>query len=147
MQWFIDVITKRYAQFDGRARRKEFWMYVLFWFIGSVIFGILDQILGLDFKSGSGSNALRAGGWLEYIYYLVLLVPTIAVSVRRMHDKDRSGWWVLIWLIPCIGWIWFIVWQAQEGTPGDNRFGPDPKGGERFGQPGAGPAEPGYPTV
>jgi uncharacterized membrane protein YhaH (DUF805 family) len=147
MQWFIDVITKRYAQFSGRARRKEFWMYVLFYVIGSIILGILDQILGLDFKQTSGSSTIRSGGWLETIYGLALLVPTIAVAVRRMHDKDRSGWWVLIWLIPCVGTIWFIVWQAQEGTPGDNRFGPDPKAAERFGQPGAGPAEPGYPTV
>jgi uncharacterized membrane protein YhaH (DUF805 family) len=139
MQWFIDVITKRYAQFDGRARRKEFWMYVLFYVIGALIFSILDRILGLDYGSG-----YRRSGWLSNIYWLALIVPTIAVSVRRMHDKNRSGWWVLIWLIPCVGQIWFIVWQAQEGTPGDNRFGPDPKAAERFGQP---PAEPGYPTV
>jgi uncharacterized membrane protein YhaH (DUF805 family) len=147
MQWFIDVVTKRYAQFSGRARRKEFWMYVLFYLVGSIIVGILDRILGLDFQSGG--NGVRSGGWLSTIYGLALLVPTIAVAVRRMHDKDRSGWWVLIWLIPCVGWIWFIVWQAQEGTPGDNRFGPDPKAAERgqgFGGP-AGPAEPGYPTV
>lgn len=145
MQWFIDVITKRYAQFSGRARRKEFWMYVLFYLIGSIIVGIIDRILGLDFENGG----FRSGGWLSSIYGLALLVPTIAVSVRRMHDKDRSGWWVLIWLIPCVGWIWFIIWQAQEGTIGDNQYGPDPKAAERgqgFGQPG-GPTEPGYPTV
>ncbi|GAA1702367.1 DUF805 domain-containing protein [Kribbella sp. NPDC056951] len=149
MHWFTDVITKRYAQFSGRARRKEFWMFALISFVISIILGILDQLLGLDFKSGSGSTAVRSGGWLETIFGLAVLIPTIAVAVRRMHDKNRSGWWVLIWLIPCIGWIWFIVWQAQEGDAGDNQYGPDPKAAERgqgFGGPG-GPAEPGYPTV
>ncbi|WP_405058205.1 DUF805 domain-containing protein [Kribbella sp. NBC_01505] len=146
MHWFTDVITKRYAQFSGRARRKEFWMFILFSFVISIILGILDRILGLDFET----NGRTSGGWLQTIYGLAVLIPTIAISVRRMHDRDRSGWWVLIWLIPCIGQIWFIVWQALDGTPSDNRFGPDPKAAERgpgFGPGGAGPAEPGYPTV
>jgi uncharacterized membrane protein YhaH (DUF805 family) len=145
MQWFIDVVTKRYAQFSGRARRKEFWMYVLFYFIGSIIVGILDRILGLDFTS---SNSFRSGGWLSTIYWLALLIPSIAVGVRRLHDTNRTGWWILLWLT-CIGIIVLIIFWALEGTPGDNKYGPDPKAAERgmgFGGPG-GPAEPGYPTV
>ncbi|MEU4601406.1 DUF805 domain-containing protein [Kribbella sp. NPDC023972] len=141
MQWYIDVL-KKYAVFSGRARRKEYWMFVLFNVIISIILSILDRILGLDFGSGTSSS-----GWLSTIYSLAVLVPSIAVGIRRMHDTNRSGWWILINLIPCVGFIWFIVLAAQEGTAGDNQYGPDPKGAERFGQPGAGPAEPGYPTV
>jgi uncharacterized membrane protein YhaH (DUF805 family) len=142
MQWYIDVI-KKYAVFDGRARRKEFWMFVLFNTIVGIILSVLDTIIGTDFGGRTG------GGWLSTIYYLAVLLPVIGVSIRRMHDTNRSGWWVLIYLIPCIGWIWFIVLAAQEGTVGDNQYGPDPKAAERgqgFGGP-AGPAEPGYPTV
>jgi uncharacterized membrane protein YhaH (DUF805 family) len=142
MQWYIDVL-KKYAVFSGRARRKEYWMFVLFNVIVSIILSILDKILGLDFGSGTSSSS----GWLSTIYSLAVLLPTIGVAIRRMHDTGRSGWWILINLIPCIGWIWFIVLAAQEGNAGDNQYGPDPKAAERFGGPGAGPAEPGYPTV
>ncbi len=139
MQWYIDVL-KKYAVFDGRARRKEYWMFVLFNVIISIILGILDRIIGTDFGNGSS-------GWLSTIYSLAVLLPSIGVAIRRMHDTNRSGWWILINLIPCVGFIWFIVLAAQEGTVGDNQHGPDPKAAERFGQPGPGPAEPGYPTV
>jgi uncharacterized membrane protein YhaH (DUF805 family) len=142
MQWYIDVI-KKYAVFDGRARRKEFWMFTLFNAIVGIILSILDTIIGTDFGGRTG------GGWLSTIYYLAVLLPVIGVSIRRMHDTNRSGWWILIYLVPCVGWIIFIVFAAQEGTIGDNQYGPDPKAAERgqgFGGP-AGPAEPGYPTV
>ena len=142
MQWYIDVL-KKYAVFSGRARRKEYWMFVLFNVIASIILSILDKILGLDFGSGSTSSS----GWLSTIYSLAVLLPTIGVAIRRMHDTGRSGWWILINLIPCIGWIWFIVLAAQEGNAGDNQYGPDPKAAERFGPGGANPQEPGYPTV
>ena len=143
MQWYLDVL-KKYAVFDGRARRKEFCMFTLFSVIISIILGILDQILSLDF---GGSN-MSGGGWLQAIYGLAVLLPTIGVGVRRLHDTNRSGWWMLLYFT-CIGIIVLIVFWAMEGTIGDNRFGPDPKAAERgmgFGQPG-GPAEPGYPTV
>ena len=140
MQWYLDVL-KKYTVFDGRARRKEFWMFALFSTIISIILSIIDRIIGTDFGGNSSS------GWLSTIYSLAVLLPTIGVGIRRMHDTNRSGWWILISLVPCIGWIWYIVLAAQEGTAGDNNYGPDPKAAERFGQPGAGPAEPGYPTV
>ena len=140
MQWYIDVL-KKYAVFSGRARRKEFWMFTLFSIIISLILSIIDHVVGLDYNSGRN-------GVLQSIYGLAVLLPTIGVAIRRMHDTGRSGWWILINLIPCIGWIWFIVLAAQEGNAGDNAYGPDPKAAERFGGPGqAGPAEPGYPTV
>ncbi|MDX2968810.1 DUF805 domain-containing protein [Kribbella solani] len=141
MQWYIDVL-KKYAVFTGRARRKEYWMFVLFSTIISIILSTLDRILGLDFTSSN------SGGWLQTIYSLAILLPGIGVAIRRMHDTGRSGWWILINLIPCVGFIWFIVLAAQEGNAGDNQYGPDPKAAERFGGPGmAGPTEPGYPTV
>jgi len=141
MQWFIDVV-KKYAVFDGRARRKEYWMFVLFYTIIYVILGFVDMVIGT-----SAQNSF--GGLLAGLFGLAVLLPSIGVSIRRMHDTNRSGWWILISLIPCVGWIWFIVLAAQEGTIGDNQYGPDPKAAERgqgFGQAG-GPAEPGYPTV
>ncbi|GAA3122487.1 uncharacterized membrane protein YhaH (DUF805 family) [Kribbella aluminosa] len=140
MQWYIDVL-KKYAVFDGRARRKEYWMFVLFSVVASIILSLIDRILGTTYNNGTS-------GVLQTIYSLAVLLPTIGVAIRRMHDTKRSGWWILINLIPCIGWIWFIVLAAQEGTAGQNEYGPDPKAAERFGGPGqAGPAEPGYPTV
>ncbi|MFI6680414.1 DUF805 domain-containing protein [Kribbella sp. NPDC050470] len=138
MQWYIDVI-KKYAVFDGRARRKEFWMFTLFSFIVSLILVIIDRIIGTTY--GPGNN-----GVLQSIYSLAVLLPTIGVSIRRLHDTNRSGWWLLLWLT-CIGLIVLIIFWALEGNAGDNKHGPDPKAAERFGQPGAGPAEPGYPTV
>jgi uncharacterized membrane protein YhaH (DUF805 family) len=140
MQWYIDVL-KKYAVFGGRARRKEFWMFTLFSIIISLILAIIDRVAGLDYNSGRN-------GVLQSIYGLAVLVPTLAVSWRRLHDTNRSGWWMLLYLT-CIGIIVLIVFWAIEGNAGDNQYGPDPKAAERgqgFGQPG-GPAEPGYPTV
>ncbi len=139
MHWFTDVV-KRYVDFNGRARRKELWMYALFYFIGSIIVGILDRVVGLDYQNG--------GGVLGSIYWVALLLPSLGVQARRLHDTGRSPLWLLLWLT-CIGVIALIVFWVQEGNAGDNQYGPDPKAAERgqgFGGP-AGPAEPGYPTV
>ncbi|WBQ02291.1 DUF805 domain-containing protein [Kribbella sp. CA-293567] len=136
MQWFTDVI-KKYAVFSGRARRKEFWMFVLFSTIISIIIGIVDRLLGLNY----GAN--DSNGVLGTIYTLAILLPSIGVAIRRMHDTGRSGWWVLINLVPCVGFIVFIVFAAQEGNAGDNQYGPDPKAAERFGPGGY----PGYPPA
>lgn len=131
MNWYLKVL-KNYADFSGRARRKEFWMFTLFNIGICIIFGILDGIL----------NAVFSGiGILSYLYLLVVLVPSIAVAVRRLHDTNRSGWWVLIGLtsvigrflpliggvLSIIGGIILLVFYVQNGTPGTNRFGNDPK--------------------
>lgn len=112
MNWYLSAL-KKYAVFGGRARRKEFWYFYLFSFIIATILAILDVL--------AGTGALFLG-----IYYLATLIPTIAVSVRRLHDTDRSGWWILITLIPFIGGIVWIVFCAQESTHGGNRFGSNP---------------------
>ncbi|GAA1125608.1 DUF805 domain-containing protein [Kribbella jejuensis] len=136
MQWYLDVL-KKYVAFDGRARRKEFWMFTLFSVIISVILSIIDHVAGLDFNGGRN-------GVLQSIYGLAVLLPTLSVSWRRLHDTNRSGWWMLLYFT-CIGIIVLIVFWAMEGQAGNNKYGPDPKAAERFGGPGQ--AEPGYPTV
>jgi len=113
MNWYMEVL-KKYATFSGRARRKEFWMFYLFYFIIVVVLSIIEQVIGIP-------------GILSGIYSLALLIPTIAVTVRRLHDTGRSGWWWFIWLVPVIGWIVMIVFMVLEGQPSDNEYGPNPK--------------------
>ena len=116
------VIVERYADFQGRASRSEFWWFVLFYLLLSVVIGLVAAI----------SESL--GGLLNLVVTIGLLVPAIAVQVRRLHDTDRTGWWVLIGLVPLVGTVVLIVFYVQRGTAGDNRFGPDPLGNvaERF---------------
>ena len=121
MHWYIDVL-KKYAVFEGRARRKEYWMFFLFSVVIVTILTVIDEFMGLKFELG-GENL----GFLSTLYYLGIAIPYLAVIVRRLHDTDRSGWWILISLIPLIGGIILLVFTIIEGTKGDNRFGPDPK--------------------
>ena len=135
MDWML-MPLRRYADFTGRSRRKEYWMYVLFLIIVFIVLGFLDSVLGLGGSSSSslstsgeriGGAASFHGGVLTIIGWLATLVPSIAVGVRRLHDTDRSGWWLLIALVPLIGGIVLLVFNLLEGTRGPNRFGPDPK--------------------
>lgn len=114
MNYYLDVL-KKYVVFEGRARRKEFWMFVLFSLIISLVLGVLDSVLKLN-------------GTLGMIYSLAVFLPSLAVSIRRLHDTDRSGWWNLIGLVPVIGFIMLIVFAATDSTPGQNKYGPNPKG-------------------
>jgi uncharacterized membrane protein YhaH (DUF805 family) len=116
VQWYLEVF-KKYAVFDGRAHRTEFWMFVLVSVIISVILAVLDAVLGTN---GAGS------GLLQGLYGLAVLVPSLAVGARRLHDIGRSGWWQLLVLIPLIGAIVLIVWFAQKGDPSPNEHGPNP---------------------
>jgi uncharacterized membrane protein YhaH (DUF805 family) len=120
MNWYLDVL-KKYAVFSGRARRKEYWMFVLFNLIVAFVLGIVDNMLG-TVSQPYGVGTLGA------LYSLAVLLPSIGVGVRRLHDTNRSGWWLLIGLIPVIGWIVLLVFFVQDSTPGENRFGPNPKG-------------------
>src|SRR4051794_17813646 len=125
MQWYLKVL-KQYTDFNGRARRTEFWMFVLFSAIASAILGLVDSLIGTARFIASGGY-FYSPGVLGGIYGLAVLVPTLAVGVRRLHDTDRTGWWWLLWLIPIVGQIILIVFWALEGTPGPNQYGPDPK--------------------
>ena len=119
MNWYVKVL-KNYAVFSGRARRKEYWMFVLFNFIFSVIAMILDKILGLAFEN-------VGYGPIYLLYCLAVFIPGLAVSVRRLHDIGKSGWFILISLIPFIGPIWLLVLMCTDSEPGENDYGPNPK--------------------
>ncbi len=121
MHWYITVL-KKYAVFSGRARRKEFWFFVLFNLLVSLVLGIFDGLLG---TARVGDDV----GLLGAVYGLVVLVPGIAVMVRRLHDIGRTGWWVLIGFVPLVGTIVLIVFAVLDSQPGSNAYGPNPKGG------------------
>jgi uncharacterized membrane protein YhaH (DUF805 family) len=118
MNWYLEVL-KKYAVFQGRARRKEYWMFTLFNVLISIALIIIGAILGL---SGDGGTNI-----LSTLYGLAVLLPGIAVSVRRLHDTDRSGWWLLIGLIPIIGFIVLLIFMVQDSQPNDNQYGSNPK--------------------
>ncbi|TWH99990.1 uncharacterized membrane protein YhaH (DUF805 family) [Luteimonas cucumeris] len=122
MYWYLKVL-KNYFNFQGRARRKEYWMFVLFNIIISIVLVFVDKATGTyDEQYGAG----LIGG----LYALAVLIPGIAVSVRRLHDRNKSGWWLLIGFVPLIGAIVLLVWFVIAGDQGSNRFGADPKAGE-----------------
>ena len=113
------MVLKKYAEFNGRSRRKEYWMFVLFNLIISIALTSFERMLGLGSDYGTG--------FLSTIYSLGVLIPSIAVGIRRLHDIGKSGWWLLIVLVPVIGWIWIIVLLATDGHPGSNEYGINPK--------------------
>ena len=106
-----------YAKFRGRAARSEFWWFQLFIVLGGIVAAVLDLL--------ANSNVL-GGEPLATLFYLATIIPDLAVSVRRLHDTDSSGWWLLLGLVPLIGMIVLIVWWCLEGSKGYNRFGADP---------------------
>ena len=113
IEWYVKCI-KQYATFTGRARRTEFWMFALGNFLIGIILGIVAYIIG--------SNILSS------LFSLLVLVPNIAVGVRRLHDIGKSGWWHLIVLIPIVN-LWLLVLWCQDSQPGGNEYGPNPKEG------------------
>lgn len=119
MNWYLKVL-KNYAVFSGRASRKEYWMFVLFNIIFSIVAVILDNVFGTAIED--------LGYGLFYILYcLAVLIPALAVLVRRLHDIGKSGWMIFISLIPLIGAIWLLVLLVTEGNPEENQYGPNPK--------------------
>ena len=126
MDWFT-LALKKFAVFNGRSRRREYWMFFLF--CGIVIFfaTILDNAYGITFKVAEENSGF---GPIYLFSSLVLFIPTLAVSVRRLHDIDKSGLFVFVIIIPLIGAIWFLVMMITEGTKGTNQYGPDPKSDE-----------------
>jgi len=134
MEWML-LPLKRYAQFSGRSRRKEYWMYVLFLFIVAIVLSIIESILGLGghavltsetSSSGVFYGALVNRGILSNLFLLATFIPSLAVGVRRLHDTNRSGWWYLLAFVPLIGSIVLLVWFCTAGTPGPNNYGDDP---------------------
>lgn len=113
MQWYLKVL-QNYIGFSGRARRKEYWMFTLINFIVIIILSILESLLGLP-------------GFISGLYSLAVLIPGLAVSVRRLHDTGKSGWWLLLSFIPIIGAIILLVFFALDSEDGANQYGPNPK--------------------
>jgi len=120
MDWFLAAL-KKYAVFEGRARRREFWFFVLFVLIIEIVLNIVDRFTGTY-------NAEYGAGLLCGIFMLAVLIPSLAVGARRLHDTGRSGWWLLIGLVPIIGAIVLIVFYVMDSQPGTNAYGPNPKG-------------------
>ncbi len=119
MNWYVSVL-KKYAVFTGRAQRAEFWWFALFNFIVAVVLNVIDTVLGTANEMGYGI----LGG----LYFLAVLLPSIGVAIRRLHDTGRTGWWLLIGFIPIIGFIVLIVFYCIDSEPGTNQYGPNPKG-------------------
>lgn len=113
MNWYLTCLKEHYADFKGRARRKEYWMFILFNFIISWVLMLLGGAIKLP--------------WIGYLYSLAVLVPGLAVLVRRLHDTGRSGWWIFISLIPVVGAIWLLVLLCLDSQPEANEWGENPK--------------------
>ena len=119
MNWYLEVL-KKYDVFSGRARRKEYWYFVLFGTLISIVLMISDGIIG-TFNPAVGIGML--GG----IYTLATLLPSIAVMVRRLHDTNHSGWWAWIVFIPIVGFIVLMIFLASNSKPEENQYGISPK--------------------
>ena len=121
MEWML-MPLHRYADFSGRSRRKEYWMFFLLCIAVSVAISIVGSI-----GAGTGGDMNFLGSLLMGLFFLAIIVPSIAVQVRRFHDQDKSGWFVLLNFIPLIGGLIVFVFMLLEGTRGPNQYGPDPK--------------------
>ena len=115
MNWYIEVL-KKYADFNGRARRKEYWMFILFNIVIAIVLAVIDSLLG-------------TAPIIYLVYILAVFIPSISVGVRRLHDIGKSGWWLFISFIPLVGVIWFLALMCMDGTHGENKYGLDPKEG------------------
>ncbi|MGB3633758.1 MAG: DUF805 domain-containing protein [Rubrobacteraceae bacterium] len=120
MSWFIEAL-KKYAVFSGRSRRKEYWYFVIFFLLIGTVLSFVDSVISTD------AEFLADIGLLNGIFLLALLLPSIAVTVRRLHDIGRTGWWYLISFIPIIGTIVLLVFTVQDSMSESNRYGSNPK--------------------
>lgn len=118
MKWFLTVMKKAF-NFSDRSRRKEYWMFMLIAALLSLVLTMVDAFAGLELAEDVGI--------LSTLFSLLLIVPSLSVTFRRLHDTGKSGWWILISLIPIIGWIVLLVFTVQDSETGVNRFGTNPK--------------------
>ena len=120
IDWYKKVVFENYANFSGRARRSEYWWFILANMIIAVIAMIIDNVAGINFGQ-------IPYGPVYVLYALAVFIPGLAVSVRRLHDVGKSGWFYFIVLIPLVGAIWLLVLFFSEGQQGENQYGPNPK--------------------
>ena len=124
---FVEAVRSgfnNYANFSGRALRSEYWWWVVFVWIASAVASIIDRALGWRVYETTVNGMQQGSGPVAAIVGLALIIPGLAVLVRRLHDTDHSGWWFWLVIIPIIGWIVLIFFLASAGTPGPNRYGP-----------------------
>ena len=114
MEWYLKVVRDNYANFNGRARRKEYWMYFLFHSIFAFAIMVFDAFIEAEFV-------------IYFIYIIIFLFPSLAVGIRRLHDTDHSGWWLLFGAVPLVGPLTVFVFTCLDSTPGSNKYGPNPK--------------------
>lgn len=118
MNWYLTVL-KKYAEFSGRARRKEYWMFALMNFLISILISIVGAVIG----DTDGLIAVSLSG----VYALFIFIPSLAVTVRRLHDTNKSGWWILITLVPLIGGLVLLIFMIMDSDPNTNAYGANPK--------------------
>jgi uncharacterized membrane protein YhaH (DUF805 family) len=118
MNWYL-MPFKRYADFSGRSQRAEYWYFTLGNFIVGFILGLIDGMMGAASQGGVGL--------LTMIYFLGILIPSLAVSVRRLHDIGRTGWWIFVAIIPILGPLLLLYFYVLDSEPGANAYGPNPK--------------------
>lgn len=123
MKWYLKVL-QNYASFNGRARRSEYWYFVLFNLLFTIFAMILDRLLGLTFTSQTGMPFVF--GYIYLLYNLIVFIPSVAVAVRRLHDIGKSGWRFFIVLIPLIGGLVLLADFIKDSQPGENKYGPNP---------------------
>jgi uncharacterized membrane protein YhaH (DUF805 family) len=119
----VKSVYSNYTNFGGRARRSEYWWFYLFSIIVNIVLDIMMEVGG---GRGSDNPIALIGSIAAVVWGLGTILPQLAVGVRRLHDSDRSGWWLLLWCIPIIGWIILIIWLCQPSVSGTNKYGPNP---------------------
>ncbi|HZP75570.1 MAG TPA: DUF805 domain-containing protein [Pseudolabrys sp.] len=112
----VKTCFSKYATFSGRAPRSEYWWFTLAVVIVNVVLRLVDHL------------AFEEAGVLSGLWSLAILLPSLAVGARRLHDLDRTGWWLLLIFVPILGWIILLIWDCTPGTKGANQYGPDPLG-------------------
>ena len=124
MNYFFDVIKNHYVDFKGRARRKEYWMYTLFNFLAILIFYALFFVAAYSQQQ----TLMYIISGILWLYCIGLILPSLGVAIRRLHDIGKSGWWLFVSLIPAVGGIILLVFSCTDSVPGNNEYGPNPKG-------------------
>ena len=126
-QYFLDTVKSRYAKFDGRATRSEYWYFALFTFLITFMLALVDAFV-INPMLGMTPEQAAEGGILQMVISLALLIPSIAVAIRRLHDIGKSGWWLLLSLIPILGWLVLLYFYVTDSQSGDNEYGANLKG-------------------
>lgn len=126
MKYYLKVL-REYANFKGRARRSEYWYFVLFYYIFSVVATGADVLVNMFFKFDPSFTLASEFGIIFFLYFLAMIIPGLAVTVRRLHDTGRSGIFILLVFIPLIGGIWLLILLFTDSDFGENKYGLNPK--------------------